>query len=447
MTWSPAVPGAALRAMRVAAGRRAVQLALLVGMVFVLGVLCGERAQAADGTPAREHPSAAAPVAADANTAGRLVDTLTAPAPDVAESIRQRPETDAATRSRPDAGDAVRPRPETTGPIRLRLEVADASGRPSETGDSIRPGDQRPKAAEPIRPRPEAGEAGRSRPGTVGSARLRPGGADASGRRSAAVESSGRRAETGDAIRSRSDAGEAIGSRPGAGEAGRSCYGAVGSVRLGPGVGDAGGGDTIRLRVGEGAGLVRVLAETVAGIVGASGMPGDVPGVLPDLPLLPDSELPGWPGGAPVHILPELIVPGTDQPSAPTADAPDGPAGNAATPSDGPAPATPHGPALTGIGGVPSGAGKYQGGHGHGTPAPGGVTAGWSLAPHAPADNPADGAMGSDSAADAGTQRHGDASAVPAFHRPVPHLVPGPALRTEATGTQDRCRDVPVSPA
>lgn len=37
--------------MRGAAGRRALQLALLVGGVFVLALLCGERAQAAEGVP------------------------------------------------------------------------------------------------------------------------------------------------------------------------------------------------------------------------------------------------------------------------------------------------------------------------------------------------------------------------------------------------------------
>lgn len=382
MTWSPAVPGAALRAMRVAAGRRAVQLALLVGAVFVLGVLCGEPAQAADGTPAREHPSAAAPVAAaplpaDANTAVRLVDTLAAPDPNAAESIRPRPDAGDTSRSRSDAGETDRTRPETV----------DAMGR-------------RPEAAEPIRPRSDAGKAIGSRSGTAGLVRLRLGVADVIGPRP----------ETGDSIRS---------------------------------------------RAGEAAGPVRALVETVVRIVGASGMPGDVadggfgdvPGVLPDLPLLPGPGLPGLPGGAPVHILPELVVPGTDQPSAPSAEASDGPAVGAATPSDGPAPAAPHGPALTGIGGVPSGAEGYQGGHGHGTPARDAVTAGRLLAPHAPADHPADGAMGSGSAADAGTQRHGDAGAVPAFHRPVPRLVPGPAVRAEVTGTQDRCRDVPVSPA
>ncbi|MER7805185.1 hypothetical protein ABTX71_33260 [Streptomyces parvulus] len=51
MIWSAASPGAALRVTRTAAGRRALHVALLVGGLFVLGLLCGERAQAADGTP------------------------------------------------------------------------------------------------------------------------------------------------------------------------------------------------------------------------------------------------------------------------------------------------------------------------------------------------------------------------------------------------------------
>ncbi|MFC8308456.1 hypothetical protein ACFUMJ_03215 [Streptomyces olivaceus] len=51
MTWSAALPGAALRVMRTAAGRRALRVALLMGGLFVLGVLCATRAQAADGAP------------------------------------------------------------------------------------------------------------------------------------------------------------------------------------------------------------------------------------------------------------------------------------------------------------------------------------------------------------------------------------------------------------
>ncbi|MER5792425.1 hypothetical protein [Streptomyces sp. NPDC001980] len=47
---SPAVlSGAAARVLRSAAGRRALQLALLVGGVLALGFLCGQQAQAAEG--------------------------------------------------------------------------------------------------------------------------------------------------------------------------------------------------------------------------------------------------------------------------------------------------------------------------------------------------------------------------------------------------------------
>ncbi|WP_158681097.1 hypothetical protein [Streptomyces viridochromogenes] len=49
MTWSAALPGAALRMLRTAAGRRALQVVLLVGGVLVIGLLCGERASAAEG--------------------------------------------------------------------------------------------------------------------------------------------------------------------------------------------------------------------------------------------------------------------------------------------------------------------------------------------------------------------------------------------------------------
>ncbi|MFF5144519.1 hypothetical protein ACFY6U_33180 [Streptomyces sp. NPDC013157] len=49
---SPAVlSGAAVRVLRTAPGRRALQLALLVGGLLALGFLCGQQAQAAEGVP------------------------------------------------------------------------------------------------------------------------------------------------------------------------------------------------------------------------------------------------------------------------------------------------------------------------------------------------------------------------------------------------------------
>jgi len=51
LTWPTALPVAALRVLRTAAGRRALRLAVLVGGLFTLGFLCGEQAHAAEGTP------------------------------------------------------------------------------------------------------------------------------------------------------------------------------------------------------------------------------------------------------------------------------------------------------------------------------------------------------------------------------------------------------------
>jgi hypothetical protein len=49
LTWSAAFPGAVVRVLRAVVGRRALQVGLLVGGLFLLGFLCGEQAQAADG--------------------------------------------------------------------------------------------------------------------------------------------------------------------------------------------------------------------------------------------------------------------------------------------------------------------------------------------------------------------------------------------------------------
>ncbi|MFJ3619053.1 hypothetical protein ACIPSH_12985 [Streptomyces iakyrus] len=49
MSWSAALPGAALRTLRTAAGRRALQVALLVGGLLVIGLVWGEQAHAENG--------------------------------------------------------------------------------------------------------------------------------------------------------------------------------------------------------------------------------------------------------------------------------------------------------------------------------------------------------------------------------------------------------------
>ncbi|WP_405647562.1 hypothetical protein [Streptomyces sp. NBC_00019] len=61
MTWPAALPGAALRSLRTAVGRRALQVALLVGGLFALGFLCGGQASAAEGIPTTTATSGAVP--------------------------------------------------------------------------------------------------------------------------------------------------------------------------------------------------------------------------------------------------------------------------------------------------------------------------------------------------------------------------------------------------
>jgi len=51
LNWPAALSIAVLRVTRTAAGRRALQVAVLVGGLFVFGFLCGERAHAAEGAP------------------------------------------------------------------------------------------------------------------------------------------------------------------------------------------------------------------------------------------------------------------------------------------------------------------------------------------------------------------------------------------------------------
>lgn len=93
MTWPTALPFAALRLLRTAAGRRALQLALLVAGLFAFGFLCGEQAHAAEGVPTPAAPTAEATVdadpnvdAADADVNRRAVSALSA---SVGEELRR----------------------------------------------------------------------------------------------------------------------------------------------------------------------------------------------------------------------------------------------------------------------------------------------------------------------------------------------------------------------
>ncbi|MFG2726877.1 hypothetical protein [Streptomyces canus] len=126
MTWSAAFPGAAVRVLRAAVGRRALQVGLLVGGLFVLGFLCGEQAHAADGIgalpgkaagqlvkppaePMAKHTATATPTATTPFTA-TATDTPKAGSP---KPVAPKPGADALTHPaddkvlRPVTGDVV----------------------------------------------------------------------------------------------------------------------------------------------------------------------------------------------------------------------------------------------------------------------------------------------------------------------------------------------------
>ncbi|MFF9057478.1 hypothetical protein ACF09K_02060 [Streptomyces sp. NPDC014882] len=159
------------------------------------------------------------------------------------------------------------------------------------------------------------------------------------------------------------------------------------------------------------------------------------PGSFPELPDAP--SLPSLPALAPsARTLPVPELPILPVPDRPVPDP--GPDSGTVDPA---APRPPYGPprlvreAPTGP--VAHGGGQVRAGRAvTGTPAP---------AERAPAGLP-DGARAGASQPDGGTPRHGDAHAVTSHQRvPLPSA-PGSAVRTDAAGTEDRYRDIPVFP-
>ncbi|WP_309058810.1 hypothetical protein [Streptomyces sp.] len=395
MTWSAALSGVALRVMRTVAGRRALEVALLVGAVFVLGMLCGERAQAADGVPGET--SSASPSAGTAGTAGSSTPTSV----DGVRVVRLSGEAGRAADQDPPAGsgkgEGAEPRADAPRPGRPETAKAPAGGsRPPATG-------------------PTAADAG---PSTAG----------------AGWSGAGAGSSVADAGPSGAD---------------------VGTVQTPWAV------DLIRPPAES---LVRSVGERVvrpAGeLVGAvTGRPAASPGKPPVPPLLPGltqpAPPPGLPGlpAVPGHTLPTPAAPGPG--AGATAPRPEAPTASTPPPADAPAPdgrdgqegrdgaAAPvaFGPETTDA----DAGGATRDGDGHGAPR-GAAHTEPAPAPHAPAGRP-DGTVGNRSTADNGTPRHGDAHAVTPCPRPPLRLVPGAIERAEATGTRDRYRDVPVSPA
>ncbi|MFE2421363.1 hypothetical protein [Streptomyces hokutonensis] len=98
-----ALSGAALRVTRTAVGRCVLQLALLVGGLFVLGFVCGGQAQAADGVPGQQPGiPAGASVASVTSVVKPVPVPVVAPVPaPVADTVERvvRPVSDVVTKT------------------------------------------------------------------------------------------------------------------------------------------------------------------------------------------------------------------------------------------------------------------------------------------------------------------------------------------------------------
>ncbi|MEG3630847.1 hypothetical protein [Streptomyces poriticola] len=391
MTWSAALPDAAVRVLRTAAGRRALQFVLLVGAVVALGLCCAERAEAADGR------------ATGATGATGVASVTSSTGATVAEQA-----------------------------VRILSGSHSVSGSDS-VGRSSRGGEERTRARErwarpvvdPAEPLREAAVAPLGQPVPAA-------GLDRS-------DGAGRSDGVGRSDRvTRPDAPSAA-ALPGLQDILALSEPAkrVGESGVLPG---SSGGDALLPGAGEHPHpLLPRLPDLPT-------LPG-----FPDLPALPDAErIPAVPLPAPAGPTaptPEPVTsPATgDEGSDVARIAADGDRAPGSTPQTAGRQAAGAGGAVYGprfAGHGRHGDQRGDGGHstdGRGLTHPAPVR-------HAPSGDP-DGELGHRSAADNGTPRHGDAHAVTLHHRVPLLLVPGAVVRADAAETKDRYRDIPVSPA
>ncbi|GAB2861280.1 hypothetical protein GCM10027074_30550 [Streptomyces deserti] len=399
MTWSAALSGAAARVMRAAAGRRALQVVLLVGGVLTLGLLCGEQAHAVDGTPSAQTPASVS-AAGSAPGSGSGSDSADGVRSLTRSSVGRVVNDSAKHVGYPSTGTAESGERRSTTSVEPTTSLEPAATHGSDAAPDALPASQG-----------AAQHASQGSPGGALTAEPRP--------RTA----------------------------PGHGQVLRPV-----TERVVRPVGDLVG------TVADGPAEVPPLPHLPELPVLPTPPDSDSPS-LPSLPTLPgfpglpgDSAPPGLPGLPAPPGLPGVPTPPGHTLPAPVLDAPQ--PGSATGPSvqesasggrAGAAEAVVHGPGYDRAGtdtAVPGG--EHRAAPARQAPARHAPAS----APHTPAPTgDPDGALGHRSAVDNGGSRYGDAHAVTLNHRAPLRLVPGAAARTDAAETRDRYRDIPVSPA
>ncbi|MEV5738033.1 hypothetical protein [Streptomyces sp. NPDC052292] len=397
-----------MRALRTAGGRRALQLALLVGGLLALGFLCGTQAQAAEGTPSVR------PVTSPLLRSGHqgVARTVTAPSA-----------TAPAAKDSTAAGGPATARPATAEPT---------GGKPATAGSVTE------RAVATVQETTAGGVAERA----VTSVRKVTGGAVTE--RVTSVQGTTDGSVTGRAV-------TAVQESTSGGVVGR----AVSSVQGGTGGTVVGRTVTsveavaeqvvtpVRTVVRETSGaLDEVRATTLPGATSlpAQGLP--VPGLpVPGVPGVPgvSDPLPAQQWPVPVTPAPGADRPGGVAPAAGRADRP----GTGIAKGDGrhraAAPVRPSG-ATYGPGAVPAPAQAPVRTPSARATAPAGAPAKLPT----PSGDP-DGALGKQ-AADGTASRHGDAHAVALDGRAPVRLLAGATVGVDAPGTRERHRDIPLFP-
>ncbi|MFG1669802.1 hypothetical protein [Streptomyces sp. Y7] len=438
MTWPATLPGAAARVLRVAAGRRALQLVLVAGGLLAIALLGGERAYAADGsdgmpvgassvsaTSAMPRASAVPSASASAvdelrSSAQRTVERLLSPpAPATEPDAQAGPDAQAA----PDvqAGPDVQAAPDAQVVPGVQVGPSTHDKPTAPPAEPALPGHPvtEDRVPQPQLPRSQAPD----QPVQNLPVQNLP------------VQNLPTQDQPAQPHTPRTPAPQPAPDdqllTPVTGQVGRT----VGTQVVRP------VGDVVRTVTGD---LAAGLAEVQAMVPPLA--------ALPSLPTAPETTWPSWPGwelpafpgipdlpGAGVPVLPGQTLPapitGTPQPGS---DAPGSSDGRAVKGRTGKETNGVQGPRFGSDG---TGFHAPAAGHAHRT-----APSGYAPTRQAPSDHPG-GAAGNHAVGDSGTPRHGDAHAVSLSRRVAVRLVPGPAASAEADAIQDRHRDIPVSPA